>query len=57
MPMCEKCWSDAYYREMANTGKSQPEHYQDLIAERKDNPCTSEQQAGINSIEDGSANG
>jgi len=26
--------------------KSQTEHYQDLIEERKDKPCTPEQQAG-----------
>lgn len=46
MTMCEKCWSDAYGRAMAHTSKTQTDHYCDLLRERKDNPCTPEQQAG-----------
>lgn len=41
---CEKCWNDAYLRWMANPGKPQADHYTDLLLERKDNPCTPEQQ-------------
>ena len=44
--MCEKCWSDAYSRELADTSKSQGEHHQELIRERIDNPCTPEEQCG-----------
>lgn len=45
MSACEKCWSDAYMR-MLSTGKSQGECYLELLAERKDNPCTPRQQSG-----------
>lgn len=45
MAMCEKCWSDAYLRMLGNE-KSQVENYYLLLEERKDNPCTPEQQAG-----------
>ena len=37
MPSCEKCWEDAW---------GNAEKYQELIEERKDNPCTHEEQAG-----------
>jgi len=47
MPSCEKCWSDAFTRSRTDTSKCQAEHYQDLINERKDNPCTPEEQAGM----------
>ena len=47
MPGCEKCWGDAYIRMRINPCKSQAEHYGDLINERKENPCTPEQQAGL----------
>jgi hypothetical protein len=47
MAMCERCWRDAYMREMANTSKSQSQHYHDLIEERKDHPCTEDEQKGI----------
>lgn len=46
MGACEKCWSDAYGRMRADTSKTQTEHYMDLLEERKDNPCTPEEQAG-----------
>lgn len=39
MAMCEKCWADAYSRHLSNSDKSQTEHYNELVAERKDNPC------------------
>lgn len=43
--ICEKCWSDAFNRAYT-TGKSQSECYQDLLIERKDNPCSPKEQAG-----------
>ena len=49
---CEKCWSDAYGRMRANPSKSQAEHYHDLLEERKDNPCSPEEQAGHTPIEE-----
>lgn len=45
MSSCEKCWADAYRLELAGEG-SQPRIYERLIVERKDKPCTPEQQAG-----------
>jgi len=42
---CEKCWSDAYMRSRW-TGHSQAEEYKNLLNNRKDSPCTPEQQAG-----------
>jgi len=51
MASCEKCWNDAYYRMHTDRMKSQSEHYFDLIKERKDNPCTPEQQAGNDACE------
>ena len=45
MSACEKCWSDAYLLAWG-TGKSQADCYFELLEERKDNPCTPEQQAG-----------
>lgn len=42
MAACEKCWSDAYSRMMADTSKTQTDHYQDLLEERKDKPCLEE---------------
>lgn len=47
MAACEKCWSDAYMRMVDHPMKSQSEHYQDLLEERKDNPCSIEEQKGI----------
>lgn len=44
MPCCEKCWSDAYLRFVVNPNKSQTEHYYDLLEERKNNPCSQEEQ-------------
>ena len=42
---CEKCWGDAYFRSLS-TGKSQIDCYYELLLERKDNPCTQQEQAG-----------
>ena len=44
---CEKCWNDAYMRaRFYNPEKSQAEHYTDLLEERKDKPCTMDEQLG-----------
>lgn len=45
LPGCEKCWGDAYGRSIC-TGKDQVECYSDLLIERRDNPCTPQEQAG-----------
>lgn len=47
MASCEKCWSDAYFRVLEDPMKSQTEHYQDLLIERVDIPCSPEEQAGL----------
>jgi hypothetical protein len=47
MASCEKCWSDAYARTFENPRKSHSDHYSNLIKERLNNPCTPEEQAGI----------
>lgn len=44
---CEKCWADAFMRFMSDPSKSQAEHYSELLAERKDNPCTIDQERGL----------
>lgn len=46
MSACEKCWGDAAYRAHIHPEKSQAEHYRDLLRERKDTPCTPEEQRG-----------
>jgi len=46
MAGCEKCWKDAFTRSMCDHGKSQAEHYQDILQERESNPCTLQEQAG-----------
>ena len=51
MASCEKCWEDACMLEYSERRKSRAEYYHDLIAERKDNPCTPEQQAGMDAKE------
>ena len=42
---CEKCWGDAYVRMMMRGG-DQSTHYLALLKERKDKPCTEEEQRG-----------
>jgi len=44
MPTCEKCWADAHRRAVSNPTRSQVDHYYDLLEERKDNPCSPEEQ-------------
>lgn len=50
MASCEKCWDDAFMRNLGN-GKGQTKNYQELVEERKDNPCTPEEQAGDDALE------
>lgn len=45
MAACEKCWNDAFDRSLY-TSKGQAEWYRELLNERKDDPCTPEEQAG-----------
>lgn len=47
MSDCEKCWSDAHLRDPHNVTAK----YNELIDERRSNPCTPEQQAGPNAKE------
>lgn len=35
---CEKCWNDAFVRARRD-GRSQADHYRELLDERKDKPC------------------
>jgi len=42
--MCEKCWADA--ARAAGPYGDQVDEYRRLCRERKDNPCTPEEQAG-----------
>ena len=46
MSICEKCWGDAYFRMMTDPSKAQHQHYNDLIYERKNNPCSKSEQRG-----------
>jgi hypothetical protein len=46
MSACEKCWGDAFMREMSEPTKIQAEHYADLVQERRENPCSPREQAG-----------
>lgn len=46
MACCEKCWVDAYRRSLMRPNKIQAEHYHDLLEERRDNPCSPQEQAG-----------
>jgi hypothetical protein len=45
MAACENCWGDAYLRHLV-TGRPQDECYRELLAERKDDPCSPREQAG-----------
>lgn len=47
MPSCEKCWADAH----RGPQYSVAEEYSRLLEERKDNPCTPEEQAGLDATE------
>lgn len=41
----EKCWADAYAR-VYGAARDQYEAYKELLEERKDHPCTPQEQAG-----------
>lgn len=41
--MCDKCWRDAYVLSMT-IGGFQVDHYHKLLEERKDNPCTKDEE-------------
>ena len=43
--MCEKCWADAAMA-AHHRGGSQVDHYDRLLKERADNPCSPREQAG-----------
>jgi len=47
MSACEKCWSDAHKEPQFSVA----EEYARLIEERKDNPCTPEEQAGLDATD------
>ncbi len=49
---CEKCWNDAYLRGRIN-GRSQVDNYNELLEERKDNPCSPDEEAGHSEYEVG----
>ena len=44
MSSCEKCWNDAH--SLADAYGSVAEAYQHLLEERRNAPCTPEEQAG-----------
>ena len=48
MSACEKCWADAAREYAVRRGAwdSQADVYRRLLDERRDNPCTPEQQRG-----------
>lgn len=45
MPACEKCWRDASLRALLRGGHV-ADHYRELLEERRETPCTPEEQAG-----------
>ena len=45
MAACEKCWNDAYNKSYGSH-TDQATEYQKLIKERKDTPCSPEEQCG-----------
>ena len=50
---CEKCWGDAYTRMwLSGYTKTQADCYAELLEERKDNPCTPEEQLRGRSYEE-----
>ncbi len=51
MATCEKCWDDAYMRTHSEPMICQVDHYYNLLKERKENPCTPEEQAGAGATE------
>ena len=49
---CEKCWRDANRHFFLNPSKSIAGYYHELLKERKDNPCTSEEQTSRRRLSD-----
>lgn len=47
MSACEKCWADAHLRMQANPMKAQVDHYHDLLKERRETPCSPDEQKGV----------
>jgi len=45
MAICEKCWSEASAR-AANLGGNSVMHYDEIIEEKKQAPCSPEEQCG-----------
>ena len=45
MASCEKCWSDAGWAAHLRGG-DKVDHYHRLLEERKDSPCSPEEQCG-----------
>lgn len=45
MAACEKCWRDANLRALT-LGGFVSDHYDDLLKERKDKPCSEAEQRG-----------
>ena len=45
MPMCEKCWSDAFRKSMSAC-TDQVDEYRKLLAERQNSPCGPRERAG-----------
>jgi len=43
---CEKCWWDAHIRVREGLAPDVATAYHQLLKERKDNPCTPQEQAG-----------
>lgn len=52
---CEKCWRDAGMRVML-LGGSQCDRYQEILRERKDSPCSKEEQEGTEPSTQGDSN-
>jgi hypothetical protein len=52
MAACEKCWADSRNPLIGDDSDS----YRRLLEERKDNPCTPEQQCGELHVRDDSGN-
>jgi len=48
--ICKKCWDDAALRYALDHSKALHEHYNDLIDEREDNPCSQEEQGAIAAV-------
>lgn len=45
MSACERCWGDAFVRQLG-MAMCQSTAYRQILEERKENPCTPREQAG-----------